>query len=369
MASITFNLVRFLDNADFARYFVKYLPSRDFARLFICKGFNPMSIIKQDYKELYYNFISQREKYYPLIFSFHFRCHDIDTLSEYLANETIKNLKLNQPMVYIPDQMHNFNPHDKKIREILYQCFSLYLSNPIQIVDKDGAISFDEVGSIMYYPDAYIDTNGKWKSDRILRSNSDRTSSIRYNSDGDVDYLGIYDEGGYFLTGAFDELEINSLFILLHKFDIKLKNKLIVDCIVISPFEQEIQVDDLCEDIRSDVLYPHYMNSFYGNIEENLNLIMQVHNMQFYSLIAAIPTGISSKFIEESNMIDNYVIYLLGNDAKMYGHLLLDDTDFHGRMNMNNLVSYVIGDIKYREHLNTYNTAHLLDYIDWSVAI
>jgi hypothetical protein len=361
MKSITFNLVCFLANTDFARCFVKYLPSRDFARLFICKGFNPMSIIKQDYKELYLAFICQREKYYPLIFSFHFRCHDIDTLSEYLANETIKNLKLNQPMVYIPDQMRNFNPHDKKIREILYQCFSLYLSKPIQIVGEDGTISFDEVGSIMYYSKASIDTNGKWKS------NSDRTSSIRYNSDGDVDYLGIYDEGGYFLNGDFDYLKINSLFILLHKFDIKLKNKLIVDYIAISPFEQEIQVDDLCEDIRSDVLYPHHMNSFYGNIEENLNLIMRVHNMQFYPFIAAILTGISSKFIEESDNPYKDDMYLLGNDAKIYGHLLGDC--LYGRVNMNRLVSYVIGDIKYCYHLNTYNTAHLLDYIDWPVAI
>lgn len=69
---------------------------------------------------------------------------------------------------------------------------------------------------------------------------------------------------------------------LLHKFDIKLKNKLIVDRIVISLFEQELSICDLCEDIRSDVLYPHHINAFYGNIEENLELVTRTNIMQFY---------------------------------------------------------------------------------------
>jgi hypothetical protein len=300
MASITYNLFCFLANIDFARNFIKYLPSKDVARLIIVhREFTPkyiMRLIKQDYKSLYYNFISQREKYYSLIFSFHFRCHDIDTLSEFLANETIKNLKSNQPMIYIPDQQHTFNPHDKKIREILYQCFSLYLSKPIQIVGEDGTISFDEVGSIISDSFAIIDKTGKWADSFEDGVYSVTTTIDRYNMNGHRDQLGICGADGYFLETEFDELHINTLFMLLHKFDIKLKNKFIVDRIVISPFEKEIKIIDLSCELRADVLYPHHMNSFYGNIEENLNLITQVDTMQFYSFIANIPTGMLRQF-------------------------------------------------------------------------
>ena len=367
MESITYNLFCFLSNVDFARIFVKYLPSKDFARLIIVsKKFIPnyiIHIIKQDYKSLYYNFISQREKYYPLIFSFHFKYHDGDTLSEFLANETIKNLKSNQPMIYTPNQQYTFNPHDKKIREILYQCFSLYLSKPIQIVGEDGTIYFDEVGSIMFC-NAFINKNGNWELNNYY---DDLT--IRYNIKGELDYLGIYDENGYFMQ-YLDEIVINPLFMLLHKFDIKLKNKLIVDCIVISPFEQVINAsEDLCDDIRANFLYPHHMNSFYGNIEENLNLITRVYNMQFYSFISVISTGILYKFIISENKKQSI---LLGNDINIYGHIIEE----HALFNTNNsciysLVEYANGHLKSRydylqnSHLNTYqyNIEHLLDYI------
>jgi hypothetical protein len=365
MASITFNLFCFLSNIDFARNFIKYISSKDVARLIIVsKEFTPkyiMRLIKQDYKSLYYNFISQREKYYPLIFSFHFRCHDIDTLSEFLANETIKNLKSNKPMIYIPDQLRDFNPHDKKIREILYQCFSLYLSKPIQIVGEDGSISFDEVGSILYC-DAFINKNGNWELNNCY---DDLT--IRYNIEGELDHLGIYNENGDFMP-YLDAIVINPLFMLLHKFDIKLKNKLIVDCIVISPFEQVINVsEDLCEDIKATFLYPHHMNCFYGNIEENLNLITRVHNMQFYSFISAISTGMLYKFIINKKKKQSI---LLGNDINIYGHIVEDHYIFNNNR-VHSLVEYANGHTKYRDdylqhsHLNPYqyNIANLLEYI------
>jgi hypothetical protein len=364
MASITYNLFCFLANIDFARNFIKYLPSKDVARLIIVhREFTPkyiMRLIKQDYKSLYYNFISQREKYYPLIFSFHFRCHDIDTLSEFLANETIKNLKSNQPMIYTPNQQHTFNPYDKKIREILYQCFSLYLSKPIQIIEKDGKITFDEVGSILYCY-AFINKNGNWE---LKNCYDDLT--IRYNIEGELDHLGIYNENGDFMP-YLDTIVINPLFMLLHKFDIKLKNKLIVDCIAISPFEQVINVsEDLCEDIKANFLYPHHMNCFYGNIEENLNLITRVHNMQFYSFISVISTGMLYKFIINKNKKQSI---LLGNDINIYGHIV--DHDIFNTNGVHSLVEYANGHLKscydylWGSYLNPYqyNIDHLLDYI------
>ena len=383
MASITFNLVCFLANVDFARNFVKYLPSKDVARLIkVSKQFTPkyiIHIIKQDYKSLYYNFISQREKYYPLIFSFNFRCHDIDTLSEYLAKETIQNLKSNQPIIYIPDKIRTFNPHDKKIREILYQCFSLYLSKPIQMICEDGTISFNEVGSIINDRYASIDNKcGKWAyyfEDGVY---SVDTTTNKYDENGNLNQLGIHDEQGYFLDGEFEGLYINTLFMLLHKFDIKLKNKFIVDQIIISPFEQEIEVKDLSCKLRSDVLYPHHMNSFHGNIEENLNLITQVDTMQFYSFIANIPTGMLRQFQTiitngaNRNVKENCYRYFL-NDiyldmVEVLGNFPLDKAD------INRVVEYYIRSYHNNQQdlphhllqIKKYNMTHLLDYIDWS---
>ena len=386
MESITYNLVCFLANVDFVRDFVKYLPSKNFAKLiFISKEFTPkyiMSIIKQDYKELYYNFISQREKHYPLIFSFHFKYHDVNTLSEYLAEETIQNLKSNQPIIYIPDKIRTFNPHDKKIREILYQCFSLYLSKPIQMIGKDGTISFDEVGSIMSHRNAIIDTNGKWVDS--FENGVYSTKLIeRYDNNGDSDPLGMFDEYGFYFIELYD-IYINSLFVLLHKFDIKLKNKLIVDRIVISPFEQELSICDLCEDIRSDVLYPHHINAFYGNIEENLELVTRTNIMQFYSMISVVPTGIAYLLfrhkvqftyenIDENKDEDVYEYPILGDDVNKYKHMLLDGS-LSDEAHINELVSDHIRPnphFKYnlQPHLNTkkYNTAYLLDYIDTAI--
>ena len=369
MESITYNLVCFLDNADFARYFVKYLPSRDFTRLiFVHKKFNPMSIIKQDYKELYLAFICQREKYYPLIFSFHFRCHDIDTLSEYLANETIKNLKLNQPMVYIPDQMRNFNPHDKKIREILYQCFSLYLSKPIQIVGEDGAISFDEVGSVAY-SDLVINEDGKWVCDFKDGIYYNPEEESRYNENEELDPLGFYNDSFMYLeTCGIYEISINSLFVLLHKFDIKLKHKLIVDRIVISPFEQEIHAMDLHEKICNKFLFPHHMNCLYGNIEDNLELITRLDMKRFYSLISAISTGILPD-VKDKDAYNCVNTYLLGDDINIYRGMFSDNSWSNDVPYVNCLVQHFTYNYDQQDlqpHLKTkkYNTAHLLDYID-----
>ena len=369
MASITFNLVRFLENADFARCFVKYLSSRDFARLFICKGFNPMSIIQQDYKELYLAFIRQREKYYPLIFSFHFKSDDADTLSEFLANETIANLISNKPMTYIPDQMRDFNPHDKKIRKILYQCFSLYLSKPIQIVNKDGEIAFDEVGSVIYRRGTFIDTNGKWCDYFKNGVYSNYYASIdRYNDDFELDTLGIYDEYGNYIDDEGYSFYINSLFVLLHKFDIKLKNKLIVDKIVISPFEQEIYMLDLCENLVYNILYPHYVNNFYKCIEIHLDLVKNVNFDKFYSFIAAISTGYLGEKEDPDGDGTEPVIYryLLGTDIDMYRDMVGSSESSPNNAEINMLVDGYQTDLDLQPHLKSkkYNTKHLLDYID-----
>jgi hypothetical protein len=373
MASITYNLFCFLANIDFARNFVKYISSKDFSRLiFVHKEFTPkyiMRLIKQDYKSLYYNFISQREKYYPLIFNFHFKYHNVDTLSEYLAQETINNLKSNQPMIYIPDQRRNFNPHDKKIREILYQCFSLYLSKPIQIVGEDGTISFDEVGSVAY-SNLVINKDGKWVcnfKDGIYYN----PEESRYNENEELDPLGFYDDSlGYLETCRIYEICINPLFVLLHKFDIKLKHKLIVDRIVISPFEQQIDAMDLHEKICKKFLFPHHMNCLYGNIEDNLELITRLDMNRFYSLISAISTGILpdvNKYKDEYNCVNTY---LLGDDINIYRGMFSIDSWANDFPYVNSLVEHFTYNYNQQDlqpHLKTkkYDTARLLDYIDW----
>jgi len=381
---ITFNLVCFLDNVDFARDFVKYLPSRDFARLSIVhREFNPMHIIKQDYKELYLAFIRQREKYYPLIFSFHFKSDTADTLSELLADETIANLISNKPMTYIPDQMREFNVHGQKIREILYQCFSLYLSKPIQIVGKDGEISFDEVGSVLYRRDIIIDKNGKWADSFKDGVYSNEYSDIdRYNDYGDLNPLGIYDEDGSYIYDEIYNFYINSLFVLLHKFDIKLKNKLIVDKIAISPFEQEIWIIDLPNILVHNILYPHYVNNFYKGIEINLDLIKNIDFNKFYSFIAAISTGYEGEYeyrnekIEEDSFDRTHPVihrYLMGTDINKYRDMVTTSEVSPNNAEINELVDNYINsredlDLYLQPHLKTkkYDTAHLLDYIDIS---
>jgi len=361
------NLLDFIYNNDFANILVQLISSKDFAKLIlISKEFKKdyiLPIIKHDYEKLYFEFICERELVYPLIFSHHFVGLNATELSKLLATQTMANLYYNMPLSHIVNKDLNFNPHDKSIRRILYQCFSLYLFKTKRIVHSDGSISFDDVGSIIYFGGAIIDTNGEWadtydENDKYSKSyefniiykedgSIDTDNSMLkydYNDDGELelDRLGSLGEDGMYIEDEFYNMYINPLFMLLHKFCIKLKNKLIIDRIVISPFEKEINIIDICENIR-DIINTHHINCFYGNIEKKLEIEDDFQMLDsFYTFVASIP--IEKNFNDDLN--------------KLVYSLIMNRSDI--------MIEY--NQLQPHNHTMKYDTKGLLDYLpvqDW----
>jgi hypothetical protein len=209
----------------------------------------------------------------------------------------------------------------------------LYLSETKRIVHSDGSISFDDVGSITSSKKAIIDKNGKWadtyengeyrkKYELNILYNEDGSidydnSMIRYN-DNEIDRLGIYYDVYYSHLYEFYKIQITPLFLLLYKFCIKLKNKLIIDKIVISPFEKEIEVYNT--DIH-DIVYTHHVNCFYENIQDNLQIENDFEKLNlFYTLVSLIPIG---RFSDDDLNYDKSTYYILGNEHDKYVDILL----------------------------------------------
>lgn len=256
----------FIANIDFARILADYLSSRDFVKLIlISKKFNNiLSIVKNKYKKLYFNFICQREIYYPSIFSTYFEYHNKDTLSEFLVEETINNLMYNDN-----GRLYN-NFHNKKIRKILYQLFPFYLIKPIQINNNDDSIEYYNVGSVIYYNDGVINKDGKW----VNYDNGQYHLKYQLSIEN-IDY-----DNRYF-DNILSEMRAYTLFELLHIFSIELKNKLITDKIVISPFEKTPCINYKIYRI----LYTQHLNIFYKDIEE-IPILVDKNLIKFYDEIS-----------------------------------------------------------------------------------
>jgi len=376
------DLVAFVNYVDFATILVKYISSKDFAKLsLVSREFNIEYIlarIENDYTSLYFEFISERERYYPLIFTHHFIGDNAMQLAKMLAYNTICNLKSGSTMSYIPDKDYHFSPHDRTIRNILYQCFSISLLKPIQIVHEDGSISFDDAGSIISSNFVYINTDGEWVDQYIdgVYDKQESNLQIIYGNDGNIDQLSSdmseHDEF-YDFYYLFDHLCINPLFLLLHKFCIKLKNKLIVDRIVISPFEKQISISYIDHDLQN-IFNTHHINCIYGNIEINLQNFNISKLRKFYELIALIPIG-TMHYIRTRDCFDCWY-YILGDEYNDYIDLFADSKCSHPNNNQTNMsfIVYYAFAKKYNElnfcnniqphkNIRRYDTATLFDYL------